>query len=230
MNLNYCPQNTIGNPEIMCLSFKGIILLCIVFYIIYTYVKKTNDVDPYDKMKISSLNDSLQKTKNDLHKEKIKKLKLENEYNKYKNNLNLNKTYTDLIDKIEKSQQNYNLDFNEPKKMPINIKTRGQDEPIQQQGTLTKLNFSNTSGPGTSPDSIIIPLMGRRPYNRSNKMIYYTIYNNMRIPIKNKNRDCDSEYGCDELFSDDIIEIPELNGQFKVNIYKNQALQYIPYF
>lgn len=229
MNLNYCPQNTIGNPEIMCLSFKGIILLCIVFYIIYTYVKKTNDVDPYDKMKISSLNDSLQKTKNDLHKEKIKKLKLENEYNKYKNNLNLNKTYTDLIDKIEKTQQNYNLDFNEPKKMPINIKTRGQDEPIQQQGTLTKLNFSTTSGPGTSPDSIIIPLMGRRPYNRSNKMIYYTVYNSMRIPIKNKGRDCDSEYGCDELFTDDIIEIPELNGQFKVNIYKNQALQYIPY-
>lgn len=229
MNLNYCPQNTIGNPEIMCLSFKGIILLCIVFYIIYTYTKKTNDVDPYDKMKISSLNDSLQKTKNDLHKEKIKKLKLENEYNKYKNNQNLNKTYTDLIDKIDKSQQNYNLDFNEPKKMPINIKTRGQDEPIQQQGTLTKLNFSNINGPGTSPDSIIIPLMGRRPYNRSNKMIYYTIYNNMRIPIKNKNRDCDSEYGCDELFNDDIIEISELNGQFKVNIYKNQTLQYIPY-
>jgi len=72
-------------------------------------------------------------------------------------------------------------------------------------------------------------LMGRRPYNRSHKMIYYTIYNNMRIPLKNKNRDCDSEYGCDELFTDDIIEIPELNGQFKVNIYKNQALQYIPY-
>ena len=233
MDSKYCPQNTVGSPTIMCISLKGILLLILIFYMIYSYIKKTYDSDSDDKMKIDSLNDSLQKTKNDLHKEKIKKMKLQNEYNKYLNDTNLNKTYNDLIEKIEKSKNNYdfnnNFDFREPKKMPINIKTRGQDEPIQQQGTLTKLNFSTTSGPGTSPDSIIIPLMGRRPYNRSNKMIYYTIYNSMRIPIKNKGRDCDSEYGCDELFTDDIIEIPELNGQFKVNIYKNQALQYIPY-
>ena len=39
----------------------------------------------------------------------------------------------------------------------------------------------------------------------------------------------DTEYGCAELFDNDTIMIPELNGSFKINIYENQAPQYIPY-
>ena len=226
MNTNFCPQNTIGYPQIFCFSFKGIILLCIVFYMIFLYTKTSYETKKENINKIKILSKSLNNKNNDL-----KMLKIKNKY--YKKNLN--NTYNNYIKKIVKNKENdlenNHVDFenNEPRKVQINIKTRGNNDTDQQHGTLTKLNFSNQNGPGTSSDSIIIPLMGRRPYNRSHKMIYYTIYNNMRIPLKNKNRDCDSEYGCDELFTDDVIEIPELNGQFKVNIYKNQALQYIPY-
>ena len=60
-------------------------------------------------------------------------------------------------------------------------------------------------------------------------MIYYTLYNNVKIPLSNSGKSCDTEYGCSELFDNDVINIPELNGSFKINIYQNQQPQYIPY-
>ena len=37
------------------------------------------------------------------------------------------------------------------------------------------------------------------------------------------------EYGCNELYTNDIINIPELNGKFKISIYNNKSFNYIPY-
>ena len=102
----------------------------------------------------------------------------------------------------------------------------------KQIGILSKMTHSNDTGPGSDAEAHILPLLGRRTYNRSNKWVYYTAtdkYNQVRIPISHNGRDCGGEYGCDEIMNGETITIPELNGSFKVKIYENTSLHYIPY-
>ena len=72
---------------------------------------------------------------------------------------------------------------------------------------------------GQNNEPVILPLFGMPTYNGSNKWIYYTQvtdkFNQIKIPVTNKNRVCSSESGCDELYDGDIITIPAYNGEFK---------------
>ena len=116
--------------------------------------------------------------------------------------------------------------------MRVNIATRGPTPEISQLGILSKLDHTTNSGPGSDAEAHVLPLLGRKTYNRSNKWVYYTAtdkYNQVRIPISHNGRDCGGEYGCDEIMDGDTITIPELNGSFKVKIYENTSLHYIPY-
>ena len=73
---------------------------------------------------------------------------------------------------------------------------------------LSKIDNTNDSGPGSDAEAHVLPLLGRRTYNRSNKWVYYTAtdkYNQVRIPISNNGRDCGGEYGCDEIMDGDTI-------------------------
>ena len=38
----------------------------------------------------------------------------------------------------------------------------------------------------------------------------YRQYNQIKLPITNKNRQCDSEYGCEELYDDDEVTYSSL--------------------
>lgn len=105
--------------------------------------------------------------------------------------------------------------------VPINIPTRGLEE-YRQVGILTSLNDSK----------IVIPLYGRRTYVRSQHWNYYTLtngYQSIQISVSNKNKDCSDEYGCEEIFSDDLVYIPAYNERFRTLMYKNNAPRYIPY-
>ena len=77
-----------------------------------------------------------------------------------------------------------------------------------------------------------LPLMGRRTYNRSTRWNYYTLTNDniaIRIPLSNKGRDCLDRNGCDELYDDDAVIIPEYNNsKFVVKLYDNSP-RYIPF-
>ena len=51
----------------------------------------------------------------------------------------------------------------------------------------------------------------------------------IKLPITNNNRQCDSEYGCDELYDEDEVSIPAYNGSFKVKIYDYFTFKGSPY-
>jgi len=226
-----CPSGSYGHPDLLCLSFKGFIIFCIIIFIIYYFVNVHQNTNSKFRNKINNISKQIY---NNNEKIKIKKEKKQLELDKQKLLQQTIFEHKQILEEKNRLIQNKQQDiYNEPTKIPdgvpINIQTRGSTPQIQQLGSLTKLNYTNSSGPGTSLESIILPLMGRRPYNKSTNMIYYTLYNNVKIPLSNSGKSCDTEYGCSELFDNDVINIPELNGSFKINIYQNQQPQYIPY-
>ena len=117
--------------------------------------------------------------------------------------------------------------------VPINIPTRGESGGFQQIGVLHKIETSDeTMKVGNNTEPVILPLLGAPTYNGSNKWTYYTAtdkYNQIKLPITNNNRKCDSEYGCDELYDGDNVTIPAYNGSFEVKIYEFDKPRYLPF-
>ncbi len=113
----------------------------------------------------------------------------------------------------------------------INVPTRDVTE-INQIGVLYKTDIADDSRKqGDNTGTSVLPLYGKRKYRGSHKWIYYTYtdgYHNVRVPIYHKNKQCDKEIGCDELYENDLVTIPSLNGTYKVTIYENEELRYIP--
>ena len=61
---------------------------------------------------------------------------------------------------------------------------------------------------GQNNEPVILPLFGGPTHNGSSKWYYYTStdkYNQIKLPLSNKNRSCNVEYGCDELYDGDIV-------------------------
>ena len=105
--------------------------------------------------------------------------------------------------------------------VPINIPTRGEYVNYQQVGIL-KNNTGNNQ---------LLPLYGKPNYPGSSKWQYYTEtdkYNPLKISITNKNKDCMGEYGCDEIYDGDTINVPAYNDNFSVSLYKTNYPRYIP--
>ena len=116
--------------------------------------------------------------------------------------------------------------------VPINIPTRGYTGGAMQIGALYKQETSDEDSKiGQNTEPVIIPLFGNPTYNGSNKWMYYTStdkFNQVKLPISNKNKQCNSEYGCDELYDGDIVQVPAYNGDFKVVKYEYDKPRYIP--
>lgn len=53
--------------------------------------------------------------------------------------------------------------------------------------------------------------------------------NAIKLPMSYNGRSCTSEYGCNELTSGDTVYVEGYNDAFKVTIYENSSLRYIPY-
>lgn len=107
------------------------------------------------------------------------------------------------------------------RRMPINIPTRGSPESYTVVGVLNDVTSQK-----------ILPLYGRRVYNGSSKWNYYTStdgYNTLNLSIVHKSKDCLNEYGCDELYTDDLVYVSGYENEFKVNMYKRTGPTYIPY-
>lgn len=125
--------------------------------------------------------------------------------------------------------------------IPINVPTRGEGGPFQQVGALYKESVtefidsedenSNRSIPGNNSDSVVLPLFGRPTYPKSNKWTYHITSdknNQVKMPLTNKGKKCDNQYGCEEIQNDDLISVPGYNGQFRAVIYDYDAPKYIP--
>jgi len=113
-----------------------------------------------------------------------------------------------------------------PGAIPINVSTNigAVDTSYRQVGILTPLNSS-------SKDSIL-PLMGRPLFVNRDKWQYYTIsnqHNNVKLPVSKAGRSCTNEYGCDKIYNGDTIYIEGANDAYKVTIYDNDVIKYLPF-
>jgi hypothetical protein len=110
--------------------------------------------------------------------------------------------------------------------VPINVPTNigAVETNYRQLGIITPLNQS-------SKDSIL-PLMGRPLFTNRDKWNYYTIsnqHNNVKLPVSKAGRSCTNEYGCDKLYDGDTVYVEGANEAYKVTVYENDVIRYLPF-
>jgi hypothetical protein len=111
----------------------------------------------------------------------------------------------------------------DPRGIPINIPTQSVDSTYRQVGILTR---------NQSATEMILPLMGRPLFTNRDKWNYYTMTDKsamIKLPITSKGRSCTNEYGCDSLYNGDTVFVEGYGDAFRVTMYDNQVMRYIPY-
>ena len=74
--------------------------------------------------------------------------------------------------------------------------------------------------------------MGKPLFTRRSLWNYYTIsnqHNNVKLPVSVRGKSGLSEYGVDEVFSGDTVYVEGYNDAFKVTIYENSVMKYLPF-
>lgn len=112
-----------------------------------------------------------------------------------------------------------------PGAIPINVSTNigAVDTTYRQMGIITPLN-------GSSKDNIL-SLMGRPLFTNRDKWQYYTIsnqHNNVKLPISFKGKSALNDYGVDQIFDGDTIYVEGYNEPFRVTVYENDTIKYLP--
>jgi hypothetical protein len=112
--------------------------------------------------------------------------------------------------------------------VPINMSTNIGAVPInasyRQMGIITPLN-------GDTKDNIL-PLMGKPVLTNRDKWQYYTIsnqHNNVKLPISVKGKSALTDYGVDQIYSGDTVYVEGYNDAFKVTVYENDTMRYLPF-
>jgi hypothetical protein len=110
----------------------------------------------------------------------------------------------------------------------FNFPTQGYAEKFQQVGLLVAPGASALS----AGNRTLVPLYGRRVAARRDKWNYYSRtdgLNPVQVPIRYKNRDCDDDIGCDEVYDGDEVAVPAQGQTFKVQLYKQKNIVYNPF-
>ena len=74
----------------------------------------------------------------------------------------------------------------------------------------------------------LFPIFSKPQHLRRDKWYYYTIYDNIKLPIYSNGRKCSSEHGCDSLMNGDVVQLENMNDEFHVSLYDNHTLTYDP--
>jgi len=203
--VNSCP------PGMLCINYSHVMIVftLITIIIIFYFARLGDKIDDIKKIKIDDKNIQQIQLQQQLPQQQIQQQQQQQ----------------------SQQQQNTNTILEEPSRA-INIPTRGEQPEIQQVGILSKIGIeNNTQKPGDNDKTAVLPLLGAPTYRGSNRWIYWTAtdkYNQIKIPIANKGRACE-DTGCEEIYDDEQISVPELNGIFNVKLYNNKKLRYIPY-
>jgi hypothetical protein len=211
-NMKKCP------PGIICIEnysmFFIIICLMILVYIIYTTVIKQNIVvnnSPSEKIVIKETN---------------------RENNGWFNSFIPSFPYTNLpgdplinpYNPPLRDERYFIPGITASRAIPINISTNvgAVDTAYRQVGIL---NAINTKGG-------VLPLMGRPLFTNRDKWQYYTMSdqnNSVKLPVVRSGKSCTNEYGCDKLYNGDSVYIEGINEAYKVTIYDNDTIKYLPF-
>jgi len=139
---------------------------------------------------------------------------------------NMCKRETDVLlnpyDAPIRDERIYNNYYYNSVKIPINVPTQSVNTNYRQLGILTRVNKDDT----------ILPLMGRPLIVNRDKWNYYTMNdkNNMiKLPISFKNKSCTSNIGCDSVYNGDTVYVEGYSDLFRVTLYDNSTMEYIPY-
>jgi len=113
---------------------------------------------------------------------------------------------------------------------PLNALTQGIGVPEQYQqiGVLAAPGGTDTSA---TPTRTLLPLFGRRAASNRDRWNYYTRsdgMNPLQVPIRNRNRPCDDENGCNEIFDGDSVSAPLLGQAYTATIYRTSTPRYLP--
>ena len=113
------------------------------------------------------------------------------------------------------------------KHIPVNVSTnyRGWRE-YRQVGILTRTDSKDQN----RERETILALFGRPVHTSRAKWQYYTMTDKnkgIKLPMKSKGKDCGSSYGCDELFTGDIVHVKGFNETFEATIYDTESIEYI---
>jgi len=116
------------------------------------------------------------------------------------------------------------LNFVPKGSIPINMSTNigAVDTNYRQLGILTS---SNSKGN-------IIPLMGRPLFTNRDKWQYYTMSdqnNSVKLPVSRNGKSCTNEYGCDKLYNGDTVYIEGINEAYRITMYDNDTIKYLPF-
>lgn len=117
--------------------------------------------------------------------------------------------------KIAPPQEEYDQPPVYPKQNPA-YPLRNQEQPFQQLGVLVSQD-SNEDQP------TILGLFGKK-INKRDRWEYYVAsdkYHMWRLPAQYKNRMCDDDVGCEEIYDGDEVIVPDYaNKTFRARIYK----------
>ncbi len=206
-----------------CFDKTTIILIIIALIILVVhYIKNTNN-------QIYNLSNKINDNKNIIDS-KINKI---NHVNQQKDAIN--KYWNDEKEYItEKDHQRIFNPLMPPERsypfrisrlgVPVNIPTRGQATGYQQVGVLIEETNKDNKR--------MLPLFGEQTYPGSRQWKYYTSsdgYQSVKLPIYNKNRNCQDRFGCDEIWDGNLVNVKGYNEHFKATIYKQDAPIYLPH-
>jgi hypothetical protein len=113
-----------------------------------------------------------------------------------------------------------------PGAVPINISTNigAVDTQYRQLGMMTATNSKGK----------VIPLMGRPLFTNRDKWQYYTMSpegnnSSIKLPVSRNGRSCTNEYGCDKLYTGDTVYIEGINEPYRITLYDNDTIKYLPF-
>jgi hypothetical protein len=202
-------------PGIICIEnftmFFVVICLCLLFYIIYTHLLNPTKIEKNSNNKNIVIHESSSNPN-------VGILPSYPYSNIPSSDILLNPYVPPLRD-----ERYFVQDMLPGPRIPINISTTAVDTTYRQVGILTPAN--NSKGK-------ILPLMGRPLFTRRDLWQYYTMSdsnNSIKLPIIIKGKSATNEYGVDKIYGGSHVYVEGYNEAFKVTIYDNDVIKYIPF-
>lgn len=208
-------------PGILCIEnytllFFALLIIAILYFMNIKYTQNLNKTHTCgcNKMSCSSCNSH---NSHNNHKSSDLIPFLGNSHNNRDNDVLLNPYSAPLRDDRIYNNTNYN-----GIKIPINVPTQSVNSAYRQIGILTRINGQET----------MLPLMGRPLFSNRDKWNFYTMNDKngmIKLPITFRNKSCTSSQGCDNLYNGDTVFVEGYSDTFRVTMYDNNSMEYIPY-